>query len=727
MLGNPSGPLPDAASNLNAPRPPHALTHLLIMMAIAYGLGVVLRLVMVYQTAQIAPLWLEGLPISISTADAGRYGYFALQILEGHSYPVLAPEYMTGHLIAAFVQLTGLEIEWVMLLLPVFLAPLIVFPILTAGHALRLGTPAFLTALLSVAGIAYYVRSYAGYMDTDSINLLLLLMTIMFMVLALVHKKLLYSWLAAMTIILFSAWYHSAAPLSLMVVLFFILTALLTARKQPEIYYGILLLGLALVPFAPLMHMLIVSLFLVAVSLVRDTLKPSVKHLRILLILGALSSVFFLDIGHYINRLSDYMQMDQHQAFEVAGVTYHYLNALGEVGEAQKSAIWTLYSPALLGMLYVGFALLGYVVLLMRIPILLITAPLMLLGLMSMFLGIRFSMFSGVPLSMGITACFFFVRHLLITRSPGREYASRIPFHLGALLLLFMIFNIFNFNTASILNRLFYNDDVRALQVLASQTDENDTVLSWWDFGWPLWYYTGHANTLVDNGEHGGPDLAVISKLLMSADSAFVANTARFTAQKRLEAHAEGSSFMLPYLAKEQNLYQLFDTLHQAPVISNSAGDAYILLHKKMLDIIVSINTHSFDITKDTNAKTGRVFLPSMLQTPFSQSSSIINAFRFDFDSTTATLHLQNNETRLLHKVILTRDGYRVKGFEFDNNATDSLIVVNNVTAIHVNEAAENSFLIQAYLYDLYDPEKFEKIAESPRLKIFKVLSPSAQ
>lgn len=143
-----------------------------IYIALAYTFGVLVRLVVLQNVWGVESFWYEGRILPIWSDDAGLYGYYAKQILSGVSYP-FDGDYILAYIIASIVQVTGVHIDWVMLLLPAFLAPLVVVPIIIMGYLLNITKFAFYASLVGVVGINYYTRSYLGYLDTDTINLFL--------------------------------------------------------------------------------------------------------------------------------------------------------------------------------------------------------------------------------------------------------------------------------------------------------------------------------------------------------------------------------------------------------------------------------------------------------------------------------------------------------------------------------------------------------------------------
>ena len=135
--------------------------------ALAYTFGVVVRLVVLQNVWGVEAFWYEGRILPIWSDDAGLYGYYAKAILAGGSFP-FEGDYILGYIIATLTRISTLHIDWVMLLLPAFLAPLVVVPLIWMGHLLKLTKLSFYASLIGVIGINYYTRSYLGYIDTDS-------------------------------------------------------------------------------------------------------------------------------------------------------------------------------------------------------------------------------------------------------------------------------------------------------------------------------------------------------------------------------------------------------------------------------------------------------------------------------------------------------------------------------------------------------------------------------
>jgi len=67
----------------------------------------------------------------------------------------------------------------------------------------------------------------------------------------------------------------------------------------------------------------------------------------------------------------------------------------------------------------------------------------------------------------------------------------------------FTLNTIFDHNRYSLAPMLFNTtDDMKKLNNLKSTLKKDDFIMTWWDYGWLLWYYTNNKNTLIDNGKH---------------------------------------------------------------------------------------------------------------------------------------------------------------------------------------------------------------------------------
>lgn len=702
------------------------IKQLFIYSIVAYCFGLGLRLILLYQIGTIEGFWDSGLPVSIFTPDAGRYGFYAKMILSGTHYP-LSSDYIVGYFIAGISSLLHVSIDWVMLLLPAFTAPLIAVPLVIIGDSIKQPTMGFLAALLAVSGTFFYMRSHIGYMDTDSINLVLILVAISFIIKSFQSHRLLYSTLGAFSILLFAEWYHSASIIILLIFAVTLASIALFYRKDRDSLQLVFLLAVPLLPVGfTVKIVLIISLAILFFAL-NKTVKLNYRFYLTVLISGFLLSLFLLNPDHYLHRAMTYFAKNSDKTFDAGGVTYHYLDALKSVSEVQSIDLWKAHAPLLISVVYVVGASIGYALMLVAYPILIPTLPLIILGYMSGFVGMRFTMFATPVLALGAAYILYLLKAILIRKFGDNRYAIRLPYYGTIFITLLMIYNIFNINTGAMRSLYFYSTEKRALVSFSEQTTDSDSIISWWDYGWPLWYYTGQDNTLTDNGRHGGPDLHLVAKLILSDNPQFTANMANLLNDYRLPPNEHGARVVLPRVASESNLTELISSLHNEKYqAKKQESNAYILLHRRMLYSIGHFETYAKkDLLKSESNSLGRTrYSITSLVKPFSHNYSLVKGYSYIFDSSDGKVLDAKGVKTEVNRIMITGDNKRKQMYRFHNSSNEHLIVDRN-KLIWLDKSLYNSFLIQAMLFDVYDKNLFEKVAETGRIKIFRVKKPA--
>ncbi|RLA70217.1 MAG: hypothetical protein DRG24_07205, partial [Epsilonproteobacteria bacterium] len=278
-----------------------------------------------------------------------------------------------------------------------------------------------------------------------------------------------------------------------------------------------------------------------------------------------------------------------------------------------------------------------------------------------------------------------------------------------------MLVNILRVN-ASFFPTYFQHNDVKALKKFSEQSRQKDLLVSWWDYGWPLWYYTGRNNTLIDNGRHGA-DTYLVSKLLLSSSDTFAANALSYfgTAQK-------GNSEILSNLAPHENLPQLFKELEHQSVTAPTNRNIYIMLHRDMLLTFKTLENfaHINLVSGQKNRENSQLYISDLLEV-YSKKIPIIKGDTFNFDLRDGMIMGHDGAKIQVNSVIISENGKTVANRRYNPRSSMSLIIYNKTKAIYLDNMAINTFLIKALLFDLYDKERFEKVMQTENFKIFKV------
>lgn len=689
----------------------------------AYVFGVIIRLTAFIQANQITAFWLEGKPVSIWTPDAGRYGYYAKVILGGADLPYSA-DYLTGHLIASVSEVFGTSVEWVMFLLPVFIAPLVVIPIIMIANSIKQPTLGFLAALFAVCDSYFYSRTFLGYMDTDGANLFLILLAIAFIIKAVSQKNIFYAILASLVLQLFSMWYHSSSVINLLIIGIAVFTVFIYYRKERVSIQTIFLLALAIAPLPVELKFFGTFILGTAFVLINRYTVVSFKIYWYGLFLSILVAAFLVDPNYYLHRALSYLSSDNKILFSGNSITYSYANDLLTVSEVKGSDLWSTGAPLYITNIYVIVGMLGYVLLLVVYPLLWFTLPLFILGLMSSFAGTRFSMYATPVVALGAVYVLYLLKHFFTKRYEGSVYAVRFPYYATALILLMMIYNLLIMNMSAMLKASIYAPEAKELKKFSKILKNDDTMISWWDYGWPLWYYTGHNNTLVDNGKHGGPDTYIVARMMLSSDQNYTYNAARIMAKNRAKANKAKNEFVLQFLAKEHNLTTLFSpALAKRTVLEKNNADTYIVLHYRMLDFFGVINDFSKKSFSGTRSEKAPMVKITEVMKPFSETYSLFKGFAYILDSSDGMVVDASGNKTAVKGLTIVQNNTRTKGYLFnhDENSTNTQVIAYRNKFIWVDQEVYDSFFIQAMLFDVYDHDLFEKVGETNRIKIFKL------
>ncbi len=643
-----------------------SLNKLLVYMLLAYTFGVLIRLILWNQLIPMESFWIDGDPLPIYSPDAGLYGFYAKELLSGAVYPFDA-EHMPGYLIYWIVGIFSVNIDWVMFLLPAFLAPLVVVPIILMAEAYYQARLGFFAALIGVIGINFYTRSYLGYMDTDALNLFFPYMAIASFMMALVRRSVSWGVVGVVSLVAFHFWYHSSLAIIASILLMLLLLALFVLRNKIVLAISLLLVIIGLVVVGP---------------------------------------------QKISKRVFDYLESNASIVLQGKKQEYHFVNTLNSVAEAQQVENFSVNEDYVGIMPYVILSSFGFILLLLAQPLFLMALPMMALGYMASFTGIRFTMFATPALALGFAGLAFILAQFLAKYNKKLRYGSILISLLGVGLMVVNVLNVNSFFTPT----AFTRGDVKVLREFALKSKPDDLLVSWWDYGWPLWYYTGRNNTLIDNGRHGA-DTYLVANLLLSKEKDFTANALEYFGAKQ-----RGNSSILPDLIHKEDIVKRFEDLKKSRAKVSSKRNIYFMLHRNMLLTFKTLEDFAYNDLK-TGKKTqenSQLYISSLLR-PYSKKTPMLYGDTFDFDLRNGMIKSHDGASTQIQGVIIVEKNKVVAAKRYNPRSPMTLIIYNKTKAIYLDYRALNSFLIKALLFDQYDKNRFTKVAESDTFKILKL------
>ncbi|KAB1440781.1 STT3 domain-containing protein [Pseudodesulfovibrio senegalensis] len=172
-----------------------------------------------------------------------------------------------------------------------------------------------------------------------------------------------------------------------------------------------------------------------------------------------------------------------------------------------------------------GFSWAGYAALaacfftLLARPLSLLLLPMVVLSLLSLKIGVRFSMFGGAPLMIFMGVGLGALVRLFLRPGPYRRRLGALVCVGAALTLVVPLYAQYaSFRATPVLSP----PHAQALQWLGRTVPRDAVVWTWWDWGYATQYYSGRA-TPIDGGRHSGRDLFP-SAMVMATDSPAKAN-----------------------------------------------------------------------------------------------------------------------------------------------------------------------------------------------------------
>lgn len=408
-----------------------------------------------------------------------------------------------------------------------FLAPLI------------LAFLAFVGSLVAILSPSFYQRVGVGYFDTDMLLLTFPLLAFVCLLRFLGQKRLSLAWLVWFGIFSYLAviWHNGIQNLLLLGFLLFVclevarFVQLRTISPKALILASTFLILLTPTPF---------SLWVFFVVLFEISKRP--KNLWIWLIFTLIYAAIFGLLNPVFAQINAYLfGATQHAN------TYIYASVVKTILETSPTS-WEIFINRSGGIVLFGIAFFGFVcfgvygfcvkfglrcVVLSRkkpksdsladstedmqmdskesesvecfFEIFLFLLPFCVLGFGSLMLGARFSLFLIPMIALGFAVFCFGILKLY-----GRFFSSILI--ANSLIVALLIANLHYQIPQPILTQV----EIKAFKELDSKLNPQDILLSWWDYGYALRYFT-KGQVLLDGARHSGVVNFPIAKILMSS------------------------------------------------------------------------------------------------------------------------------------------------------------------------------------------------------------------
>ncbi len=698
---------------------------IIFLMIIAYVFSVAVRFVWIYQFHGYEPFIFHG-QFMINTNDGYYFAQGANNLLTDpnntwYGSPI---HRALSQLTYLFTKFSPFSLDTVLFYMPMFISSFIVVPVILISLFFKRLEVGFIAALLSSIAWSYYNRTMVGYYDTDMLTVVLPSLILYSIIGANQTKKDKYLLLTAIFVATYGWWYHASFSLDFA---FFGLFFLYTTVFDRKNIYNFKLLAIMLT--AMIMIDVYIKILIIAILY---RLFINQKYNKFVYYIFGLSIVAMFATGGFapiISELSIYV-FRSHLVNISKGLDLHFFTVMQTIRES-SSISFTLFADRISGSIATFIiSVIGYLWLSYRFRFMLFALPMVGLGFIAMHSGLRFTIYAIVPLALGIA--------FLIS-----EIAKKMPTY-------FLQYSILTIGTILILipnllhveqykaPTVFTKKEVQILTHLRAVSNPKEYVVSWWDYGYPLRYYT-HLRTIIDGGAHGGSEDYTVSYILTHPQN-IGAKLARFDVDYNIKAKIVAKkNKLLPKKRKIKlfsnieemtthsgfkNVNNFIKALNEGKIaLSKNKRGIYIYLPYRMLNIYPTIELFShLNVMTGKQYRQSLYFLSSVLK---QKQQKILLKQGVVLNLKTATIKFSNATTQINHFVKTWYDKnerlHKIIKIINDNSHVNVIYMSSYGKFLIVDNTTYNSLFVQLFVLHNYNPKLFKPIELNPYAAVYKL------
>ena len=686
------------------------------LMLVAYVFSFAIRLIWVYQF-QDNPSFLWNDQLMINTNDGYFFAAGAQQELFGlhQDNPRVFGMWDYGVIFftTLLVKITPFSLETVILYMPALISSLVVIPIILIARLYGQSLWGFLAALLGAIAWSYYNRTMIGYYDTDMFSAMAPMFILFFLMKSTLDFNLRSALYAAIAIAIYPFLYDAGLSLVYAMGIMYALYMVFYHRNENTTYLSLILVFVSLLPFALISPYQYIVKVIVLIGLYFLLIRVTIEQKK-LIVISAILFVLFLFLGNVIGlvlgKVANYISTGTKES----GLHfYSVVQTVREAGQIPFSTFANRISGSQTGVL---IAFLGYIILLLRHRAFILALPLMGIGIFSLFGGLRFTVYA-VPVAAMSSVYLFFVLGDLF-KDKKIKYAF-VVFATAAMIYP-NIAHIIGYKVPTVLNKTEVQDLVKLDEI----SDSKDYTLTWWDYGYPIWYYSD-TSTLIDGGKHNN-DNYIISKIMQTSSSELAANLSRLAVETYVDSNYSVVANRLFKNVKGESIdpHLLLAELESSTyIMPPKTRDIYLYLPYRMLGIFPTVAVFgNLDLTTG-KAQRNITFYPTQVQS--TAKGIIILRNGIVFDSIKGELMMGNSKKEVRNfiltqntkngKIILQSQLYHLDG-EYAvvyMKSYGQFVVMDNETF--------NSMYVQMFMLGKYDKNLFELVVSSAYSKIYKL------
>jgi dolichyl-diphosphooligosaccharide--protein glycosyltransferase/undecaprenyl-diphosphooligosaccharide--protein glycosyltransferase len=726
-----------------------ATKYVLLLMAVAYIFSFAIRMIWVYQF-QDNPNFYWNDQLMINTNDGYTWVAGAQNVLSGlHEHNPSIRSMWSNAIIfftVLFVKITSFSLETVILYMPALISSLVVIPIILLARLYGESLWGFFAALLGAIAWSYYNRTMIGYYDTDMFSAMAPMFILYFLIKSTMYFTPKSALFAAIAITLYPFLYDGGKSIVYATGIIYALYMMFYHRNERTSYVSIILIFIALIPFsivAPFNYILKI----IVISVVYFVLQRTSINQKKLIISSIILFFLFMYLGNVFGLI--FGKTMSYISTGTAAEGLHFYGVNQTVREAGKIPFETFANRISGSQIGIFISFIGYIVLVLRHKAFILALPLVGIGMFALWGGLRFTVYAVPIAAMSAIYLFFVIGSFF--KDTKLKYAF-VTFATVAMLYP-NIQHIIGYKVPTVLNEA----EVTDLDKLKALSHPDDYTLAWWDYGYPIWYYS-HTSTLIDGGKHNN-DNFIISTIMQTSSAELAANLSRLA----IERYTEGFNSYREYIANgsEKNTipdkFKMLNTkgeLYHAgkdPVSNHlfrnkqkdqldpnfllvelengtysmpkKSRDIYLYLPYRMMRIFPTVSIFgNLDLT--TGEKKRKItFYPTRAIGKKGSTVKLANGIELDTKQGTVTLGQAKKPIKYFVTTANTNDG-KTKVTRQLYHVDGKYVVVYMKSYgqfIVMDEETYRSMYVQMFMLENYDKNLFELVISSSYSKIYKL------
>jgi dolichyl-diphosphooligosaccharide--protein glycosyltransferase/undecaprenyl-diphosphooligosaccharide--protein glycosyltransferase len=696
------------------------------LMLLAYIFSFLIRMIWVYQFQDNPNFFWNG-QLMINTND----GYFFASGAQKELFGLHTDnprvfgmwDYGVIFFTTLLTKITPFSLETITLYMPAIVSSLVVVPIMLIARLYGQSLWGFFAALLGSIVWSYYNRTMIGYYDTDMFSAMAPMFILFFLMKSTMDFNLRSALYAAITIAIYPFLYDAGLSVVYAMGIMYTLYMIFYHRNEKITYFSLILIFVSLLPFplpSPYSYIVKIMVLIILYMMLEKSTLDQKKAMLIAAILF-IAFLFFGNVIHLVlGKITNYVSTGTKES------GLHFYSVVQTVREAGK----VLFFPVAEDLPYkaniahrmmgssLGLiaALIGYIFLVIRKREFILALPLIGIGIFAHWGGLRFTVYAVPVAAMSATYLFFVLgdlfkdnklKYLFVTLATASMIYPNVQ-------------HIIDYKVPTVLNKA----EVQDLAKLDSMADAKDYTLAWWDYGYPIWYYS-NTSTLIDGGKHNN-DNFLISTILQTSSPELAANLSRLAVETYVNSkYAVAADVLFKNGQKDQLdpnllLSELENGTYPMP---KKTRDIYLYLPYRMMNIFPTVAVFGNLDLLSGHAKRKIAFYPTSVMRSDKGIIALRNGIIFDAQKGEVTIGQQKKSVKNFVITENTKEGkIQLQSQLYHMDGEYCVVYMKSYGQFIVMDSETfHSTYVQMFILGKYNTDLFELVVSSPYSKIYKL------